>query len=532
MPFLAETHVPISNKDILSWIFEHEEEDADRPIYVDGIKPERSISRKQALIIIRKLAAGFYAAGIYYSILVFGIVATGAIFTGTDLAYTKIELAHHFKTAGVRFIITQADTLSTVLEASKDLPLAKSSVWIFGSSNPRLTPYGFPLWSALFKHGERDWYRFENEEQCRTTTAAYLFSSGTTGLSKAAVVSHQNLIAQYTLVSEAHRAPYKIFSLVYLPTFHAAAFPTAHIRPLRSCVTSCVIPRLEIDVFLKTIDTYQITDVILVPPVVVAILKHSGIKKSSLQSLRFVLVGAAPLGKNNQAALQKMLSSQATVTQVWGMTEATCIATTFRYPEKDETGSVGRMLPNLVSKIINEDGEEITAYDKMGEVCIRGPTIISRYLNNPTATAESFDHEGYYKTGDIMYCSSRDRKWYVVDRRKELIKVRGFRVAPAEIEDILLTHPSVADAAVIGAPSTIAPGDELPRAYIVRNQKGANLTEKNVVDYCKERLAKYKNLTGGVVFLKSLPRNATGKLLKRDLRAMVKLEASSHSAKL
>ncbi len=165
-------------------------------------------------------------------------------------------------------------------------------------------------------------------------------------------------------------------------------------------------------------------------------------------------------------------------------------------------------------------------------MCIHGPTIISRYLDNPTATAESFDHEGYYKTGDIMYCSSRDRKWYVVDRRKELIKVRGFQVAPAEIEDILLTHPSVADAAVIGAPSTIAAGDELPRAYIVRNQKGANLTEKNVVDYCKERLAKYKNLTGGVVFLKSLPRNATGKLLKRDLRAMVKTEASSYSAKL
>ena len=132
--------------------------------------------------------------------------------------------------------------------------------------------------------------------------------------------------------------------------FHAAAFPTAHIRPLRSCVKSYVIRRFEIEVFLKTIDTYQITDVILVPPVVVAIFKHSGIKKSSLQSLRVVLVGAAPLGKNNQAALQKMLSSQATVTQVWGMTEATCIATTFRYPEKDETGSVGRMLPNLDSK--------------------------------------------------------------------------------------------------------------------------------------------------------------------------------------
>jgi acyl-CoA synthetase (AMP-forming)/AMP-acid ligase II len=165
-------------------------------------------------------------------------------------------------------------------------------------------------------------------------------------------------------------------------------------------------------------------------------------------------------------------------------------------------------------------------------MCIRGPTVISRYLNNPTATAASFDSEGYYKTGDVMYCSSAGRKWYVVDRRKELIKVRAFQVAPAEIEGVLLSHSSISDAAVIGVPSGIDADVEHPRAYVVRSPAAAMLTENEVIDYCKERLAKYKELTGGVRFLDALPRNATGKLLKRELKAMVEVENKSRRARL
>ena len=335
--------------------------------------------------------------------------------------------------------------------------------------------------------------------------------------------------------------------------FHAATVPMSHIGPLRSSITSYIIRRFELELFLRTIDKYQITDVTLVPAVVVAIIKYSHIKNHSLQSLKVVIAGAAPLGKDNQLTLQRMLSSEARVTQVWGMTEATCIATTFRYPESDETGSVGRMLPNMDAKyvnilktskakqanrsvpchrIIDEDGKDITAYDTTGEVCIRGPIMISHYFNNPTTTTESFDSEGYYKTGDVMYCSSESRKWYVIDRKKELIKVRGFQVAPAEIEGVLLTHSSISDAAVLGVQSKTESDVEYPRAYVVRSPEGTNLTEKEVVDYCKERLAKYKELTGGVRFLDVMPRNATGKLLKRNLRDMVRAEFSSQNLKL
>lgn len=183
-------------------------------------------------------------------------------------------------------------------------------------------------------------------------------------------------------------------------------------------------------------------------------------------------------------------------------------------------------------RLIDEDGKEIPGLDRVGEMCIRGPTVISRYLDNPAATAASFDSQGYYKTGDVMYCSSTGGKWYVVDRKKELIKVRAFQVAPAEIEGVLLSHASISDAAVIGIPSSIDAEVEHPRAYVVRSPAGTKLTETEVVNYCKERLAKYKELTGGVRFLDALPRNATGKLLKRELRSMVEAETKSQRARL
>ena len=158
--------------------------------------------------------------------------------------------------------------------------------------------------------------------------------------------------------------------------------------------------------------------------------------------------------------------------------------------------------------------------------------MISEYFSNPKATADSFDSEGYFKTGDVMYCSSEGKKWYIIDRQKELIKVRGFQVAPAEIEGILLSHPAISDAAVIGIQSKTEPDVEHPRAYVVRKPGPGDLTEESVKDFCKTRLAKYKELTGGVYFVDDIPRNATGKALKRTLREMAKADSNSRDSKL
>jgi acyl-CoA synthetase (AMP-forming)/AMP-acid ligase II len=179
----------------------------------------------------------------------------------------------------------------------------------------------------------------------------------------------------------------------------------------------------------------------------------------------------------------------------------------------------------LIPRLIDEEGNNISAWGVRGELCVRGPTVTPGYHNNAEANADSFDSDGWFKTGDIAYCDQSTRKWYIVDRRKELIKVRGFQVAPPEIEAVLLSHPQIVDAAVIGV---TFPGSDIeyPRAYVVRRpgELGAKITEAEVQQFVLSQLSKYKALTGGVKFVGSIARNPSGKILKRVLREDAKKE--------
>lgn len=177
-------------------------------------------------------------------------------------------------------------------------------------------------------------------------------------------------------------------------------------------------------------------------------------------------------------------------------------------------------------RLVDDQGKNISAYNTRGELCVRGPTVTPGYFNNPAANAESFDEDGWYHTGDIAYCDAASKKWYIVDRKKELIKVRGFQVAPPELEAVLLSHPLIVDAAVIGIKDKREDGSELVRAYVVRRpRKGEGLTEDEVKEYLGQRLAKYKALTGGVRFVEAIPKNASGKILKRMLREEAERES-------
>ncbi|KIW11613.1 hypothetical protein PV08_10915 [Exophiala spinifera] len=544
MPFLAEKSAPISNKDILSWMFDEPLFDQNKPVYIDALDPANSISGNQARKIIRQLAAGLHAAGIrpgdcvclhgfnsiHYSMLFLGIVAVGGCFAGTNPAYTQFELTHHFKTSQAKFLIVEPELLANVVPAAKECDIPRSSIMMFDTQNEAIPP-GFVSWRSLLAHGERDWVRFDDERTSRTTTAARLFSSGTTGLPKAAALSHYNLVSQHTLVYEYNPSSYEPSRLLYLPLFHAAMVPSAHVSPLRAGHVSYVLRRFELQPVCEALAKYRITEMTLVPPVAMAMLKFPGIRDYDLTGVKAIFCGAGPLDKEHQNALLLIVGGDTSFTQVWGMTETSCVATKFYYPEKDDTGSVGRPIPNLDIKLIDDDGKDITAYDTPGELCIRGPTIITSYFDNPTATADSFDDEGYFKTGDVMYCKAGTKKWYIIDRKKELIKVRGFQVAPAEIEGVLLAHPHLQDAAVIGIQKMDEPEVEMPRAYVARKPtpEGKKLTEAEVRSYCDEKLAKYKSLTGGVRFVDAVPRNATGKALKRIMREMAKAEAGNEA---
>lgn len=304
--------------------------------------------------------------------------------------------------------------------------------------------------------------------------------------------------------------------------FHVSNVPRAHTSPLRGGMKTYVMRRFELESWMRNIERFQITEANMVPPMVIQVINSPLNKKYSLSSIRYSWVGAAPLAAEPQARYKALLRADTPFNQVWGMSETSCIATMIHYPEHDPTGSVGRFLPNMDAKLVDDDGKDITDYDIAGELCARGPLIVKGYFNNPEANRLAWDEDGYFHTGDIAIRKRENGLWYIVDRKKELIKVRGFQVAPAELEGVLLSHPQISDAAVIGIPAGDA-GSELPRGYIVL-KKGSTLSEADVQAYMKETLAGYKQLVGGVKFMDAIPKNASGKILKKDLKEFAKKE--------
>lgn len=216
------------------------------------------------------------------------------------------------------------------------------------------------------------------------------------------------------------------------------------------------------------------------------------------------------------------------------MTETTSIATNTPFDvshkcnsgEWEVWGTVGYPLPCIECKLIDETGKDVTDTGK-GELCIKGPTVIRGYFENPKATAESWDGDGYFKTGDVVEVDKRGL-FYVTERMKELIKVRGFQVAPAELEGVLTSHADILDAAVIGIKNG---EDEAPRAYIMK-RSGSSLTAEDIHEYTKTRLARYKQITGGIAFVESIPKLPSGKILKRVIREQWKKESAQGRAKI
>ena len=467
---------------------------------------------------------------IYYPLLVMSVIGAGGVFTGTNPAYTAHELAHSIRTSNAKWLISEPEILEPLLVAAKECDIPTDKMWIFHPLSTQKCPPGYASWQDLFKHGEKDWVRFDDLKTCKSTIAMRLFSSGTTGLPKAVNMSHYNFIAQHELIWEvpSTQMPWDEVFLFPLPMFHAAVAPRAHTSTFKKGNRTYIMRRFDLELFLANIERYGVTSLNVVPPMAIAIIMSPLHKKYSLKSIRWASAGAAPLAKETHARLQYLLNSDSPFTQVWGMTESSCVATKFNYPETDVTGSIGRPIPNVDMKLVDDKGNEIDAFDTRGEMCLRGPTIVPGYFNDPKANAESFDTDGFYHTGDIGYCDSETKLWYIVDRKKELIKVRAFQVAPPEIEAVLLDHPNVVDAAVIGVERKESNGTttELPRAYVVRRPgtDEKQLTEEVVKEYVKPKLARYKWLEGGVRFVDSIPKNASGKILKRILRDEAKRE--------
>ena len=254
---------------------------------------------------------------ILYTILVLGTIGAGGVFAGTNPAYTTYELVHHIRSAEVKYLITEPEMLGAIVEAADQCELPRSNILIFNVLGQPV-PEGFRSWETLLQHGEEDWIRFDDLETAKTAQAARLFSSGTTGLPKAAVTSHYNLVAQHELVYGLDKRDYKIRRLIPLPLFHAAAFPIAHTTMLKAGYICYIMRRFDLEAYLRNIEYYQITDVGMVPPVVIQIIMSPLSQKYSLKSVRSAQCGAAPLGKEPQKRFKDLMEKNVPFNQVWG----------------------------------------------------------------------------------------------------------------------------------------------------------------------------------------------------------------------
>ncbi|OQV06031.1 AMP-binding enzyme domain-containing protein [Cladophialophora immunda] len=430
-----------------------------------------------------------------------------------ESCYTDYELQHHLKASKARLIIAQPSLYDGILSAARSCGIPESNVLELDSLSQG--NFSSTSWRTLLRHGEQDWVRFDDKSVAQSTPACILFSSGTTGLPKAACLSHHNLVAQHTLLQEQVQKPYRVKRILCLPFFHAAMAIIGHITPLRSGHIAYVMPRFQLEDFLRFTEIYEVTELFVVPPIIVSILQSPLVRKYSLRSLRSGMTGGAKIDLLSQQRFTALMHPEGCINPCYGMTEISCIGAHHPWPEVDS------------------DGSEVRAYNKAGEILICGPTVIKGYLDNPEANSLSFSGD-WFHTGDVAYCDEMTKKWYIVDRKKELIKVRGFQVAPPELEGVLMSHPLICDAAVIGVPSPNPVDGELPRAYIVRQsgQDAEALDEEKVKQYIAERLAKYKQLAGGIVFVEALPKTASGKYLKRHLRDLYKRETSQSTTKL
>jgi len=302
-----------------------------------------------------------------------------------------------------------------------------------------------------------------------------------------------------------------------LPFFHIYGMTVLMNVALRKGATVVVLPRFDLAQFIDVLEQHRITRAYVAPPVVLAMAKHPAFEGRDFSALTFVLSAAAPLDAELAEVAARRLDVE--IGQAYGMTELS--PGTHLVPDGTARtappGTVGKLFPSTEARLVSvETGEDVGPGEE-GEIWIRGPQRMKGYFGRQEETDTLIDADGWLHTGDIGVVDS-DGWWFVVDRVKELIKYKGYQVAPAELEALLLTSPDVADAAVIGVYDER--GDEVPKAFVVR-APGSTVTEDDVLTFVAERSAPYKRVRR-VEFIEAVPKSASGKILRRELRVKEK----------
>lgn len=499
----------------------HAADFGDTPALIDGTDGT-TLTYEQLDRFHRRLAAAFADAGvrkgdvlalhspntIAYPTAFYAATRAGATVTTVHPLSTPDELAKQLRDSGASWIVTVSPLLETARTAAERVGGVRE-IFVCDSAPGHRSLIDMLAVAAPEPAVDID---------PATDLAALPYSSGTTGVPKGVMLTHRSIATNLAQLEPVMPSAPGDRVLAVLPFFHIYGLTALMNAPLRLGATVVVLPRFDLDSYLRAIVEHRITHLYVAPPIVLALAKHPAADRYDLSTVRHILCSAAPLDAKLAVACSARLGLPPVV-QGYGMTELSPCSHLVPLAQADDAppGTVGKLIAGTEMRIVSlDDPDKDVPVGEPGEVVIRGPQVMKGYLGRPQATADMIDADGWLYTGDVAYCDA-DGWLYVVDRVKELIKYKGFQVAPAELEALLTAHPGIADAAVIGHYND--DGNEVPHAFVVRHPTAPDLSESEVMMYVAERVAPYKRVRH-VTFIAAIPRAASGKILRRELREL------------
>ncbi|KAJ8617145.1 hypothetical protein MRB53_013331 [Persea americana] len=519
---LPDIYIP-NHTPLHSYCFQNIHQFADRPCIIDG-STGHIFTYADVELTSRKVAAGLHHVGVdkgdvimlllpnspEFVFAFLGASYRGATTTTANPFYTPQEVSKQAKACNARVIITQSQYVDKVRELMQE-----SDVKVVCTDK---AVEGCMHFSEL---AEADETELPEVDISPDDVVALPYSSGTTGLPKGVMLTHKGLITSVAQQVDGDNPNLYFMKedvvLCVLPLFHIYSLNSVLLCGLRVGAAILIMQKFDIVALMELVQRYKVTIAPFVPPIVLAIAKSPEVDRYDLSSIRTVMSGAAPMGKELEDTVRAKIPN-AKLGQGYGMTEAgpvlsMCLAFA-KEPFEIKSGSCGTVVRNAELKIVDPETGSSLPRNQAGEICIRGSQIMKGYLNDPEATKMTIDKEGWLHTGDIGFVDDDD-EIFIVDRLKELIKYKGFQVAPAELEAMLITHPNVADAAVVPMKDDLA--GEVPVAFVVKSN-GSNITEEEIKQFVAKQVVFYKRINR-VFFVDSIPKAPSGKILRKDLRA-------------
>ncbi|KAK3318229.1 hypothetical protein B0H66DRAFT_556539 [Apodospora peruviana] len=534
----------------------------DTIIHADATDPTKNITKSQLRTLVTSTAHvfrhryGVGANGLNKDValcigsghflmpsLFYATIAAGGVFSASNPGSTPKELSVQLSQVHAKLLFCTPDTQATALAAAKLVGLPLNRVLVFTTSTTgtrnalSLAEAHSSLPVPISPDSHHPWTKITSPSALENSIICVLFSSGTTGPPKGCKLSHTNIVSEAALVLDNVRdfysvrnIPMEYRTIAHLPAAHIAGIQGYFVNQFYLGGTVYWMRNFDFPLFLKYAKTHRMTSFFSVPPVFLAIAK-SPLVTDQFDTIDYAVSGAAPMGKELQAAAKRKLGKgKASLSQTWGLSETTGSITAIprdwaETHGDDVTGSVSMLVANASARIVDDEGRDVEP-GRPGEIWVKGPQVVKGYWENEEADRASFDKQGggWFKTGDVAVF--RGGLFYIVDRKKELIKYKGNQVAPAELEALLITHPKIMDAAVIGVD---AKNTEVPRAYVVTVDPKA-VTAEEIVEWVAKQVSNHKRLRGGVVFLSAIPKSPSGKILRKDLRQLAKQEEGKVAA--